>query len=189
MKPIFMMQKVKLSVHFWLVLLIATTLFCGCQAKPAPLSPGAASFKHEIKGCLNNLFTALMTPVANKDVAAINAALEKVESGAVKLCRLCPFQIGVLNQFGEALATYPPKSGNGAKNYSSYDLITKAINSKKIQQRRFFLQNGSGLYIICAPLVREEKVIGLVAIAVNSEDAAKRWNFTEKDFLDIDFNT
>jgi hypothetical protein len=188
MKPIFMMQKFTLRAHFWLGLLIATTLFCGCQAKPAPLGPAAASFKHEIKTCLSNLSTALMEPVADKDVAAINAALEKVESPAVKLCRLCPFQVGVLNQSGEALTTYPPRSGNGTKNYSSYDLIAKVINSKKIQQQRFFLQNGSELYIICAPLLREDKMIGLVAIAVNSEDAAKRWNLTEKEFLGINFN-
>ena len=130
-----------------------------------------------------------MEPVANKDVAATNAALEKVESPAVKLCRLCPFQVGVLNQAGEALVTYPPKSSNNRNNYSNYGLITKAINSKKIQQQRFFLQNGSGLYMICAPLVREGNVIGLVVIALNSADATKRWGLTEKDFLALDFNT
>lgn len=189
MQFIFSMRKFKSRTLFGLALLAATTLLFGCQAKPAPLSPAAASFKHEIKTCLTNLSTALMEPVANKDLAAINAALEKVESPAVKLCRLCPFQVGVLNRLGETLAIYPPRSGNGTKNYSSYDLITKAIHSKKIQQQRFFLQNGSELYIICAPLVREDNVIGLVAIAVNSVDAAKRWDLKEKEFLVIDFNT
>jgi hypothetical protein len=153
------------------------------------MSQAAANFKNEIKTCLANLFPALMEPVANKNIAAINAALEKVESPAVKLCRLCPFQMGVLNQFGEILAIYPPRTGNNTKNYSSYDLVTKAINTKKIQQRRFYLQNGSELYIICAPIVREDKVIGLVAIAVNSEDAVKKWGLTGKDFLGLDFNT
>jgi hypothetical protein len=189
MKPSFMMQEFKLRTHSWLILVVAATLLLGCQAKPAPLSPAAASFKHEIKSCLDNLSTTLMEPVAKKDVAAISAALEKVESPAVKLCRLCPFQVGVLNQSGEALATYPPRSGNGMKNYSSYDLVTKAINSKKIQQRMFFLQNGSELYIICAPLVRGNKVIGLIAIAINSKEAEKRWGFQGKDFQGLDFNS
>ncbi len=188
MKPIFP-REFRSKDYLWLVLVVAAMLFCGCQAKPAPLSPAAATFKHEIKTCLANLSTALMEPVAKKDVAAINAALAKVESPAVKLCSLCPFQIGVMNQSGEGLATYPPRSGHNAQNYSNYDLVTKAIKTKKIQQQRFFLQDGSGLYLICAPLVREGNVIGLVAIAVNSEDAGKRWGLTEKDFLALDFNT
>ncbi len=187
MRPSFT-REFRLKAHFWL-LVIAAFLFCGCQAKPAPLSPAAATFKHEIQTCLANFSGALMEPVANKDMAAINAALAKVESPAVKLCSLCPFKIAVLNQSGESLAVYPPGVNNSVKNYSNYDLITKAINSKKIQQQRFFLQDGSELYIICAPLIREDKVIGLVAIAVNSEDAAKRWGLSEKEFLALNFNS
>jgi hypothetical protein len=187
MKPFFS-RKFRSRAYIWLALL-AAILFCGCQAEPAPLSPGAATFKHEVKTCINNLSIVLMEPVAKKDVAAINAGLARVESPAVKLCSLCPFQIGVMDQSGEGLAIYPVRSGNNAKNYSSYDLITKAIKNRKIQQQRFFLQNGSEVYIICAPLVRTDKVIGLVAIAVNSEDAANKWGLTEKDFLALNFNT
>ncbi|MHB9074840.1 MAG: hypothetical protein ACYC6G_15100 [Desulfobaccales bacterium] len=183
------MSKFKSKALLWLALVVAATLLLGCQTKPPPLSPAAASFKHEIKSCLTNLSAALMEPVAKKDVPAISAALAKVESPAVKLCRLCPFQVGVLNPSGEALALYPPRSLNGTKNFSNYDLVTKAIRSKKIQQQRFFLQNGSELYIICAPLVREDKVIGLIAVAVNSKDAENRWNFKEKEFLGLDFNS
>jgi hypothetical protein len=32
-------------------------------------------------------------------------------------------------------------------------------------------------------------LIGLVAIAVISEDAEKKWGFKEKEFLALDFNT
>jgi hypothetical protein len=67
--------------------------------------------------------------------------------------------------------------------------MIKAINSKKIQQQRFFLQNGSELYIICAPLIREDTVIGLIAIAINSEDAEKKWGLKEKEFMALNFNT
>jgi hypothetical protein len=130
-----------------------------------------------------------MEPVAKKDVAGIRAALEKVESPAVKLCRLCPFELGVTDPSGETLAIYPVKGDGKGKDYSKYDLVIKAIKSKKIQQQRFFLQDGSDLYLVCAPLIREDKLLGLVAIAISSEDAAKRWGLTEKEFLAIDFNT
>jgi len=176
--------------HLWPVLLLgAVILFSGCQAREAPLSPGAATFKQELKSCLDNLAVTLMEPVARKDLAGIKAALENVESPAVKLCRLCPFEIGVLNPSGETLAAYPVKGDGKAKNYSSYELVKKAISSKKIQQQGFFLQDGAKLYLVCAPLIREDKLIGLVAIAISSEEAAKRWGLTEKEFLALDFNT
>jgi len=176
--------------HLWPILLAgAVVLFFGCQAREAPLSPGAATFKQELKSCFDNLGVTLMEPVARKDVAGIKAALEKVESPAAKLCRLCPFEIGVTDQSGETLAVYPVKGDGKGKNYSNYDLVIKAIKSKKIQQQRFFLPDGSELYLVCAPLIREDKLIGLVAIAISSVDAEKRWGLKEKEFLAIDFNT
>ena len=162
-------------------------LFCGCQRKPK-LSPGAATFKKEIKNCLRNLNGVLMEPVIKKDKSAIAAALERIESPAVKLCRLCPFQIGVLNGAGEILASYPYKKDERSQNYSRYELVKKAISSKKIQQQRFFLQDGSELYIICAPLVRKDAVVGLIAIAINSEDAKNHWGLTDKEFLALNLN-
>jgi adenine-specific DNA glycosylase len=176
--------------RLWPVLLVsAVILLFGCQAREAPLSPGAATFKQEIKSCLTNLSATLMEPVAKQDLAGIRAALEKAESPAVKLCRLCPFEIGVTDASGETLAAYPVKGDGKGKNYSQYDLVIKTINSKKIQQQRFFLPDGSELYLVCAPLIRQDKLIGLVAIAISSEEASKRWGLTEKEFLALDFNT
>jgi C4-dicarboxylate-specific signal transduction histidine kinase len=153
------------------------------------LNPGIATFKQELKSCLDNLDTTLMDPVARKDLAGIKAALENVESPAVKLCRLCPFEIGVLDPSGKILAAYPVKGDGKAKDYSSYDLVKKAISSKRIQQQALFLPEGSKLYLVCAPLVRKDELIGLVAIAISSVEAEKRWNLQEKEFLALDFNT
>ena len=105
------------------------------------------------------------------------------------MCRLCPFEIGVLDPSGKILAAYPVKGDGKAKDYSSYDLVKKAISSKKIQQQALFLPDGSKLYLVCAPLIRKDELIGLVAIAISSADAEKRWNLTEKEFLALDFNT
>jgi len=175
--------------RLWPVLLAsAVILLFGCQAREAPLSPGAATFKQEIKSCLTNLSASLMEPVAKQDLAGIRTALEKAESPAIKLCRLCPFEIGVTDQSGETLAVYPVKGDGKGKNYSNYELVIKAIKSKKIQQQRFFLPDGSVLYLVCAPLIREDTLVGLVAIAISSVEAEKRWGLQEKEFLAIDFN-
>jgi hypothetical protein len=175
--------------RLWPVLLLgAVILVFGCQTREAPLNPGIASFKQELKSCLDSLNVTLMEPVARKDIAGIMAALANVESPAAKLCRMCPFEIGVLNPVGEALAAYPVKGDGKAKDYSSYDLVKKAISSKRIQQQGLFLPDGSKLYLVCAPLVRQDVLIGLVAIAISSAEAEKRWGLTEKEFLALDFN-
>ncbi len=153
------------------------------------MNPGIASFKQELKSCFDSIAITLMDPVAGKDVAGIQAALEKVESPAVKLCRLCPFEIGVLDPAGKILGAYPVKGDGKAKDYSSYDLVKKAISSKKIQQQALFLPDGAKLYLVCAPLIQKDVLIGLVAIAISSADAEKRWNLTEKEFMALDFNT
>jgi hypothetical protein len=171
----------------WPSLVCLAILLCGCQAQEPRLSPGAASFKKEVKDCIVGISAPLVEPVFRKDVAAITTTLNEVEPKAIKLCRMCPFRIAVMNQLGETLAVHPPKEKTG--NFSSYDLMIKAINSKQIQQQRFFLQDGSQLYIICTPLIRQDKVVGLLAIAISSEEAEKRWGLTGKEFLALNFNT
>jgi hypothetical protein len=167
----------------WLLLVCAVLLLFACQS---PVSP-AASFKKEVKSILDKLCTGLVEPVSKSDVPGIETALSEIEPQVVKLCRMCPFQVGVLNQHGEILAVHPPTGRSS--NFSSYDLVIKTISSKQIQQQKFFLQDGSELYIICAPILRQDTVIGLTAIAISAEEAKSRWGLTEKEFMALNFNT
>jgi hypothetical protein len=168
----------------WLLLVGAVLLLFACQSPP--LSP-ADSFKKEVKSILDKLCTTLVEPVSKSDVPGIETVLREFEPQAVKLCRMCPFQVGVLNQHGEVLAVHPPTGKSN--NFSSYDLVIKTISSKKIQQQKFFLQGGPELYIICAPILRQDKVIGLTGIAISAEEAKSKWGLTEKEFMALNFNT
>ena len=166
----------------WLLLVGAVLLLFACQTKDP-----TASFKKEVKSILNKLCTTLVEPVSKSDVPGIETALSEIEPQLAKLCRMCPFQVGVLNQHGEILAVHPPTERTN--NFSSYDLVIKVISSKMIQQQRFFLQDGSELYIICAPILRQDKVIGLTGIAISAEEAKSKWGLTEKEFMALNFNT
>ena len=66
------------------------------------MSPGAATFKHEAKDCIQRLTASLAGAMARQDRAAINKALATAETG-IKLCRMCPFQIGVVDPDGDIL--------------------------------------------------------------------------------------
>jgi len=168
----------------WLLLVCAVLLLSACQSPPS--SP-AASFKKEVKGILDKLCAALVEPVFKGDLPGIESALSELEPQLAKLCPRCPFQVGVLNQQGKTLAIHPPTGRSN--NFSSYDLVIKVISSKQIQQQKFFLQNGPELYIICAPILRQDKVIGLVGIAISAAEAKSNWGLTEKEFMALNFNT
>ncbi len=189
MKHILRTASVRDKRRGWPVILATTALLLiGCQAREAPLSPGAATFKQEMKSFFENLAKTLEEPVANKDLVGITAALEKAESPAANLCRLCPFEMVLLNPSGETLASYPVKGDGKAQNFSNYDVVKKASTRKKVGQQLSFLQYGSEVYIVCAPLIRENILIGLIVVAINAEDAKQRWDLKEKEFLALDFN-
>jgi hypothetical protein len=167
----------------WLLLVCAVLLLSACQSPPS--SP-AASFKKEVKGILDKLCAALVEPVFKGDVPGIETVLSESEPQLAKLCPKCPFQVGVLNQDGQILAVHPPTGRSN--NFSSYDLVIKVISSKQIQQQKFFLQDGPELFIICAPILRQDKVIGLIGIAISAEEAKAKWGLTEKEFMALNFN-
>ncbi len=166
--------------------LLALLVF-GCQSQEPPLRPGAAEFKKEVKDCITTLQSSLIQPLSTRNIPAINETLEKVEPQAIKLCRMCPFRIGVLNQEGYTLTVYPPKE-DAIGNFSNYDVVIQALKNRRTTTQRFFLQDGSQIYIICVPILQEEKVLGLLAVAVSAEEAKKRWDMTAEEFLAIDFN-
>ena len=162
-------------------------LFFGCQSQEPPLRPGAAEFKKEVKDCIGTLQTGLIQPLSGRNIPAINETLQKIEPQAIKLCRMCPFRIGVLNQEGYTLTVYPPKA-DALGNFSNYDVVIQALKNRRTTTQRFFLQDGTQIYIICVPILQEEKVLGLLAVAVSAEEAKKRWDMTAEEFLAIDFN-
>ncbi len=165
-------------------LIILFTL-CACSSKEPPLSPGAASFKHEAKDCIQRLTASLAEAVAQRDPAAINKDLATAETG-IKLCRMCPFQIGVVDPDGEILARYPEKKG--LLNFSGYGFFDQVVKTRKISQQRFFLQDGSKIYIIAVPLLHEDRLVGIVGFSFDATEASHRWDLTDKEFLALDFN-
>ncbi len=166
--------------------LIILLIFCACSAKEPPLSPGAANFKQEVKDCITRLVAPLAGVMAQQDLPAVNKALAKAEPG-IKLCRMCPFQIGVVNQTGDIVARCPEKK-EGTINFSGYGLFEQVQKSRRISQQRFFLQNGSEIYIIAVPLLYEGQMVGLLGLALDSAEALHRWGLTDQEFLGLDFN-
>jgi hypothetical protein len=170
----------------WVVLLF--TVFGGCQAKKPPLSPAATAFKKEVRDCFQRIVPALVGPVVKKNLPAINQVLKNLEPETkIKLCIFCPFRIGVLDRSGDTLTIYPFKA-EALGNYSTYDVVMQTLKNHRINQQRFFLQGGSEIYVICAPILKGKSLVGIVAMSLGVGDAQKHWGLTEKEFLALDFN-
>jgi hypothetical protein len=159
----------------------------GCQSPEPPLRPGTAEFKKEVLACITKLKTDLVAPLEKRDIPALNETLKEVEPQAIKLCRMCPFRIGVLNHEGYTLTVYPPKQ-DALGNFSNYEVVIQTLKSRRICTQRLFLQSGSQVYIICMPILKNDQVLGILALAVSDQDAKQRWNMTAEEFLAIDFN-
>lgn len=172
----------------WLALVaLLVAAAWGCQSQEPPLRPGATEFKKEVLACIAKLKTDLVAPLEKRDIPALNDTLKEVEPQAIKLCRMCPFRIGILNHEGHTLTVYPPKQ-DALANFSNYEVVIQTLKSRRISTQRLFLQNGSQVYIICVPLLKDDQVLGILAVAVSAEDAKQRWDMTAEEFLAIDFN-
>jgi hypothetical protein len=169
-------------------LLLLLPVLTGCQAKEPPLSPAAAAFKKEVQDCLDRLCQGVIGALVRKDVPAINEALKQIEPQTLKLCRMCPFRIGILDRHGETVTVYPFKA-EAMGDFSAYESVAQTLKNHKINQQRLFLQDGAQMYLICVPLLQGENLVGILALSLSAKDAQDRWELSEKDFLAINFNS
>ena len=175
-----------LRSSFVLVLLCLLVLG-GCQAGEPPLTPAAASFKKEVQDCLNRLSQGLAAAMVKRDVPALNETLKHLEPDTLKLCRMCPFRIGILDQTGNTLTVYPYKP-EAIGDFSNYEVVVRTLKNRQIHQQRFYLQDGSQMYIICVPLFQGENLQGIMALSLSAADAKSHWGLSEQEFMAIDFN-
>jgi len=172
----------------WPALLTALVLVLGgCPAKEPPLTPAEAAFKQEVKGMIHKLSPLLVEPVAQGSIAQINVALQKFFSDPQNEPRSCPLNIVVTDKTGVTLGKYPVGKGFGV-DFSTYSLVQKVLQEGRTAQGRFFLQDGSRIYVVCAPLLQDKEVVGLLAVAVDAGEAHRACGLSESKFLALDFN-
>lgn len=162
----------------------------GCAQEPS-LSEAAYAFKKEIKENVRKLSPLFIEPVANRDIETIDATLKKLFSDAAKEGRPLTFAIGILDKEGITLTCrYPeiPCDWSTVLDYSDYSVVVRVLKERKIVQGRFFLQRGGRLYAICAPLIRENRIQGVLALWFSAPYMKETLGVSEEEFLAIDFN-
>jgi hypothetical protein len=181
------LRKTSRQILTWLALL-GLGVLGGCSAQEDPLSPGAAAFKQEVRQAIDMIAATVADPVAKGDAPAVKAAVSRVMPDSIKLCRACPFMLAVLDDDGAVLALYPPRQKDSTRRYSQYKLISQALKQGKFCHGRFFLQDRSQLYVICAPIFVEGKTVGVIVLTTTEDEVQQRWGISEEEFFAIDFN-
>jgi C4-dicarboxylate-specific signal transduction histidine kinase len=173
-----------------LMVLVLTTLWLtiGCGPQEPLLSPETQAFKLDIGSILGKMQQSLAEPTSQGNVQAIDKVLHYFAKTTTGMCVDCPYRLGVLNQKGDLLTTYPKNEIIGL-NFSSYKHILTPLQKHKISQAQAFSGNGAKIYFIAAPVQKNNQVQGVIVLVLSPADLEKKWHLTEKEFLSIDFNT
>jgi hypothetical protein len=180
------------TVAFWhrviMVVVLTTLWLTGCTPKEPPLSPEARAFKLEIGSILSNMQQSLLEPISQGNIPAIDKVLQSFVKTTAGMCVDCPYRLGVLNQKGDLLTTYPKNDMIGL-NFSAYKNFLATLQKQRISQAQAFSADGTKIYFISAPVRKNNQVQGGVILVLSPADLEKKWHLSEKEFWVIDFNT
>jgi hypothetical protein len=180
----------KYALIAWAIIILAILLtalaLTSCGQAP-PLSPQGLAFKKEVGNMIHRMQQSLANPVATGDVPVIKKILQGFSAGTADLCIDCPYKTAVLNREGILLTTFPDNEVVG-RNFSSYRIVSVALQKERIAQSQAYLADGTKIYFISAPLIFQNEVTGVAVLALSPADLEKKWHLNEKEFLAIDFN-
>jgi len=163
-------------------------LVCGCQSGTSGESPAAEAFKIDMQNTLKEITAILIEPVSQADQQAVNAV---VDAFCVSLVTQTPplvCGVAVLDKNGMTLVGRYPEEPLKTLNFSNYSVVKQALRERKIVQGRLFLQDGTRLYTVVAPLSSEGEMHGLFGLAFTAAELTERWGITEDEFMDLDLN-
>jgi hypothetical protein len=100
--------------------------------------------------------------------------------------RAAGMYLAVLDRNGIMQDRFPPKKVEHL-DFRNYGPAQMVFQEKKKAQAMLYL-GGSKIFVLMAPLLKDDQVVGAVAMGFPEEEL-QRWNVPEKEFLSIDLNT
>lgn len=163
-------------------------LQCGCGVKEPPLSPAAKTFKSKIQAELQMLTSALVQPVVKGDREAMHQALVAGLLKAEQAGGPVPSVAAILDPNGFVLLRYPPDDGP-VKQFSDYRSVKEVAKTRQIAQEVLYLADGSQVFVVLAPLLSENNLVGMVALAFSAAEVQDKSQVSGEEFRAINFNT
>lgn len=147
------------------------------------------ALKDEVRATFRKLSVSLIEPLSKNDIDTIETTVNETFLEADKEGKPIHFGIGVLDRNGMAVAGGYIVGAFKGQDFSKYDFVKKVLKKKKkIVQDRLYFQDHSELLVICAPLVRQKKIIGAIVLGFNPTQVKNDYGLGVKQFLAVDFN-
>lgn len=158
----------------------------GCSPKPATVGNAAQEFRQEIQTKLTMYSAVLAEALANHDRERINAVLHRLHTVSNPLTDELPFFLSMLDNHGVTVATWAGAAVDRTRNYGRYHIVSRVIQKQRPFQSALYLQGGSKVYIVCSPLLKREKVVGVLIIGI-SDEQLRQEGISEKEFMSLAF--
>ncbi len=170
----------------WGVFLLCLTVLAGACSNPPP-SPEAQALKKEVLEEIKNLTSQLIDPLSTEqDWESLRPMLQSSYEIMQAKGKLLPLEIVVLDGDGITRVRFPSEYIRHY-NFSKYQPAQAAFTEKRNAQGALYFK-GEKIFIIFAPLLQKDKVIGAVGFSFPEDQVRKQWNVSEEDFLKLDFN-
>lgn len=175
----------KLTMSWVYVVICLAVILGGCGAPKPPLSEKAQAFKKELLGEIQKLTPQLIEPVSKQDWEAVKPILQASYETMQKAGKLAPLIVVLMDQNGIIQERVPPTKESHF-DFSNYAPVKTMFAEKRKVQATPYLK-GTKIYVILAPLLKENDVAGALGM-VFLESELEKWKVSEKEFLDINFN-
>lgn len=166
-----------------IILLGVFFLGVGCQ-ESKPLSSQAATFRKEIHRALKRLAPPLATPVAREDRKAVQKVLVRLFGLCAEDCEGLIDDVVVLDKDGVSIAVYPPRRCRMWE-YADYAAVKNAMLWKKPTNAVLYTQDGSSIYVICAPLLFGEELSGILCLGFSGKKVQEKRGISREEFLSL----
>ena len=158
-----------------------------CQPAHPP-SNAAVAFKKEVRDNIEKLSPLFADALQKRNEKHVETALTQACAEADRAGSPFSCGIAILDKNGISITSTSPRKSSQRIDYSHYESITKSLREKRIVHTRLFLQDGTKVFVISSPLVKDGKVLGLLVLGYFSTEVQRNWGLTEAEFLEINFN-
>ena len=175
--------------------MVFAAVLSGCPSDP-PLSQSAETFREQTLEGLEGLSLKL-TPALQRDSQfgeAGEVIKDYLQDQYVHGRHV--LSLGVLDPSGKYLVGYRigdtasgliEKSGYEDMSFASFEGVDRVVSSRKIVQMPLYFQERK-ILVVGAPLIKEDRLLGIMCLSFDTEKFKKDWGISERDFLRIDFN-